>query len=64
MARDTAAPDPTKRSSKIMSGWACSSESKEKSRKEGLRGSWEVKSCGEEEEEEEENVGVPPTTLR
>ena len=63
MARDTAAPDSTRRSSEIMSGWACGSESKEKSRKEGLRGSWEVKSC-REEEEEKENVRVPPTTLR
>ena len=57
-----AAPDPTGKSSKVMSGWVCSLESKEKSKGKSKRGSQEEESCGERKEEEE-NVGISLTTL-
>ena len=56
-----AAPDSTERSSKVTSGWAHGSESKEGSGDKNKRGSWEKESC-RREGKEEENIGVSPTT--
>ena len=71
MARDAvetqggvAAPNSTGRTSKVISGWAYSSEGKERGKGKSKEGSWEEEGCREEEEEEEEeeNIGVSPTT--
>ena len=59
----TAASGLTRRSSKITLGWVCSSESKERSRGEGLGKSQETEGY-RGRGEEEENVGVSPITLR
>ena len=53
---------PTGESSKIMSDWACGSESKEGNRGKDQGGSWEAEDCGRGEEKD--NVRVSPTTLR
>ena len=55
------APSSIRRSSEGTLSWACSSESKKRSKVQSKKESWEEENCGREEEEE--NVGIPSTTL-